>query len=90
MEPEKLELEHLPEASPPATPGTPEAVNVIEKISGIFSPYFIVLVGLFLYEDNVLVGLALIVVGIFSLLKLSWQDLRPILEKIKGFFQASP
>ena len=29
MEPEKLELEKLPEASPPATSFTPEAVNVI-------------------------------------------------------------
>lgn len=68
---------------------SPEIVNVVERISGILSPYFIVLVGLFLYDSNVLIGTILIAVGIFSLLKLSWQDLQASIEKIKNFFQSS-
>ncbi|MGL5033122.1 MAG: hypothetical protein ACRC6M_04895 [Microcystaceae cyanobacterium] len=65
---------------------SPEIVNLVEKISGILSPYFIVLVGLFLYDSNVLIGTILIFIGIFSLLKLSWQDIQGIIEKIKNFF----
>ena len=67
---------------------SPEIVNVVERISGILSPYFIVLVGLFLYDSNVLIGTVLIAVGIFSLLKFSWQDLQGVIEKIKNFFQS--
>jgi|688.fasta_scaffold37134_7 hypothetical protein len=67
---------------------SPEIVNVVERISGILSPYFIVLVGLFLYDSNVLIGTVLIAVGIFSLLKFSWQDLQGVIEKIKRFFQS--
>jgi hypothetical protein len=72
-----------------AMSNSPEIVNVVERISGILSPYFIVLVGLFLYDSNVLIGTVLIAVGIFSLLKLSWQDLQASIEKIKNFFQSS-
>jgi len=66
----------------------PEIVNVVEKISGILSPYFIVLVGLFLYENNFFIGTLLIFVGIFSLLKLSWKDLKTALDQIKNFFSS--
>jgi hypothetical protein len=61
----------------------PEVVNIVEKISGILSPYFIVLVGLFLYEDNFLIGIILIALGIFSLLKISWQDMGEFIQKAK-------
>ncbi len=57
----------------------PEIVTIVEKISGIVSPYFIVVVGLILYDDNFFLGLLLIAVGILSLLKLSLTD-------IIGFF----
>ena len=66
----------------------PEIVNVVEKISGILSPYFIVLVGLFLYENNFFIGTLLIFVGIFSLLKLSWKDFKTALDQIKNFFSS--
>jgi hypothetical protein len=66
----------------------PEIVNVVEKISGILSPYFIVLVGLFLYENNFFIGTLLIFVGIFSLLKLSWKDLKILLDQIQKFFKS--
>lgn len=66
----------------------PEVVNVVEKISGILSPYFIVLVGLFLYDNNFLIGTLLIFVGIFSLLKLSWKDITLVLDKIQSFFKS--
>ena len=61
----------------------PEIVNVVEKISGIVSPYFIVIVGLILYDDNFLLGLLLIAVGILSLLKISWQDIFGVFLDIK-------
>jgi len=66
----------------------PEIVNVVEKISGILSPYFIVLVGLFLYENNFFIGTLLIFVGIFSLLKLSWKDIKGVLDQIQNFFKS--
>ena len=66
----------------------PEVVNVVEKISGILSPYFIVLVGLFLYENNFFIGTLLIFVGIFSLLKLSWKDIKLVLDQVQKFFKS--
>ena len=72
--------------SPQSNADNPEVVNIVEKISGIVSPYFIVVVGLLLYEDNVWLGLLLIVVGIFSLLKISWSDIIGIFGEIKDVF----
>ncbi|MFN9173923.1 MAG: hypothetical protein ACK58N_05250 [Synechocystis sp.] len=69
------------------TDDAPESVKVVEKISQILSPYFIVLVGLFLYDNNFLIGTTLIFIGIFSLLQLSWQDLQNLVNKVIGFFQ---
>ncbi|MEB3227078.1 MAG: hypothetical protein VKJ27_01730 [Synechocystis sp.] len=65
----------------------PESVQVVEKISNIVSPYFIVIVGLLLYENNFLIGTTLIFIGIFSLLKLSWQDLQRLINQVLSFFQ---
>ncbi len=67
----------------------PELVNLVEKISGIVSPYFIVLVGLILSDDNFLFGTILIIVGIFSLLKVTSQDLSKLLNWLKNFFSGS-
>lgn len=72
------------------TDSTPESVQVVEKISGILSPYFIVLVGLFLYDSNFFIGTTLIAVGIFSLLKLSWRDLQNLVNQLTSFFQEKP
>lgn len=69
------------------TDQNPESVQVVEKVSNILSPYFIVIVGLFLYDSNFLIGTTLIFVGIFSLLKLSWQDLQRLIDKVTSFFQ---
>ena len=66
----------------------PEVVNIVEKISGIVSPYFIVVVGLVLYEDNFLLGLLLIIVGILSLLKISWGDITGFFREIKEAFRS--
>lgn len=63
---------------------TETTVKVVEKISGILSPYFIVIVGLYLYDDNFLFGSILIFVGVFSLLKFSYQDVLEWIEKIKS------
>ncbi len=61
----------------------PPVVNMVEKISSILSPYFIVIVGLFLYEDNFLIGTGLITVGILGLLKISLQDVIRWIDSIK-------
>jgi hypothetical protein len=63
-----------------------ELVNTVEKISRIVSPYFVVVVGLALYENNFLIGTILIVVGILSLLKISTKDVGAFLDWLKSFF----
>ena len=62
-----------------------ELVSTVEKISRIVSPYFVVVVGLALYENNFLIGKILILVGILSLLKVSTKDVATFLEWIKNF-----
>ncbi|EAZ88200.1 hypothetical protein [Crocosphaera chwakensis] len=61
----------------------PEVVTIVEKISGIVSPYFIVVVGLILSDDNFFLGLLLIAVGILSLLKISLTDIVGLFIEIK-------
>jgi hypothetical protein len=62
----------------------PEIVTIVEKISAILSPYFIVVVGLFLYDSNIFIGTVLILVGILSLLNISYRDLPKALEWVKS------
>jgi len=61
-------------------------VKLVEKISGILSPYFIVIVGLYLYDNNFLFGSILILVGILSLLKISYEDIIGWIDNIKNIF----
>jgi hypothetical protein len=63
----------------------PEVVNIVEKISKIASPYFIAIVGLSLYQNNFFIGTILILIGIFSLLKISSQDIAKFLTWFKSF-----
>jgi len=67
----------------------PEVVNTVEKISRIVSPYFIVIVGLILYDSNFLIGSILIIVGILSLLKVTWQDIINAIDYIIALFSSS-
>ncbi len=67
----------------------PEVVKIVEKISGIVSPYFIVIVGLSLYDENFFLGLVLIVIGIFSLLKISWSDIFEFFLEVKNIFSSN-
>lgn len=62
-----------------------ELVNTVEKISRIVSPYFIVVVGLSLYEKNFLLGTILILLGILSLLKITPKDVATFFEWSKSF-----
>lgn len=64
----------------------PQLVKLVEKISGILSPYFIVIVGLYLYDNNFFFGSILILIGILSLLKISYEDIWHWIEQIKGIF----
>lgn len=61
-----------------------QRVKLVEKISSILSPYFIVIVGLYLSDDSFLIGFVFIVVGILSLLKISLQDIIALINKAKG------
>ncbi len=70
--------------------GEPEIVEVVEKISGILSPYFIVLVGLLLYKQNFYIANTLIVIGILSLLKISWGDIIGFFQGLKKFLARVP
>ena len=76
-----------PETSTPETSQVvnSELVNTVEKISRIVSPYFIVVVGLSLYDNNFLIGGILIVVGILSLFKVSLKDLTNVFNSVKNF-----
>ncbi|WP_241537542.1 hypothetical protein WEU38_00310 [Cyanobacterium aponinum AL20118] len=67
---------------------SPPLVKLVEKISGILSPYFIVIVGLYLYDNNFLFGSILILIGVLSLLKISYEDVLAWVEKIKGIFKS--
>lgn len=62
-----------------------ELVLAVEKISRIVSPYFIVIVGLSLYENNFFIGTILIVVGILSLSKVSANDVAKFFYWLKDF-----
>jgi hypothetical protein len=64
----------------------PQLVKLVEKISGILSPYFIVIVGLYLSDNNFLFGSILIIIGILSLLKISYADIWQWIQQIKGIF----
>jgi hypothetical protein len=70
-------------------PNKSELVNSAEKISGIVSPYFIVLIGLLLYEDNFLIGTLLISIGILSLLKISLKDVATFFEWLQSLLGLS-
>ncbi|WP_013321944.1 hypothetical protein [Gloeothece verrucosa] len=80
------DLDLFPESviSRPQEP-VPEVVTVIDKLSGILSPYFIVIVGLYLYKENFLIGFTLITIGVFSLLKISLKDVGRWIEGILSF-----
>jgi hypothetical protein len=67
----------------------PQIVRLVEKISLILSPYFIVIVGLYLYDENFLFGTILIFVGILSLFKISYKDIQNWIEQIKSFLTNS-
>ncbi len=64
---------------------TPEVVSNVEKISRIVSPYFIALIGLALYKENVLIGTVLIGIGLLFLLKVSTQDIGNFFKWVKSF-----
>ncbi len=66
-----------------------ELVNTVEKISRIISPYFVVIVGLAVYEKNFLIGTILILVGILSLLKITVRDVATFFEWVKNFLGLS-
>ncbi len=72
---------------------TSEVVNNVEKISRIVSPYFIVLIGLALYKENLLIGTVLIGIGMLFLLKVSKKDIGNFFGWIKnllGFDENQP
>ncbi|MGK7933163.1 MAG: hypothetical protein AB4041_17260 [Microcystaceae cyanobacterium] len=90
VSPEESESDdtEITSAISPMNQTNPEIVTIVEKISNILSPYFIVLVGLFLYKSNVFLGTILIIVGILSLLKISWKDMTLLWKKLKETFNA--
>ena len=66
----------------------PEVVTVVENISKILSPYFIVLVGLFLYDRNSFIGFLLVFTGVLAIFGVSLKDINKLIEEGKKFFQS--
>ncbi|MCW6037349.1 hypothetical protein K4A83_13860 [Spirulina subsalsa FACHB-351] len=64
-------------------PNSSALVNTVSQLSGIVSPYFIVLVGLYIYNSNFWIGIILVGVGIVSLFKISLSDVERWIESIK-------
>ncbi|VEP11761.1 conserved hypothetical protein [Hyella patelloides LEGE 07179] len=64
---------------------TSKPASTADKISWIASPYFIAIVGLFLYKENFFLGTILIAVGILSLLRISAKDVALFLGWLKDF-----
>ena len=60
-----------------------EVVANVEKISRIISPYFIVIIGVALYDSNFLIGLILILAGLLYLFKVSIKDMANVWEWLK-------
>ncbi|ACK72696.1 conserved hypothetical protein [Gloeothece citriformis PCC 7424] len=88
LEPPKTENYPVPfpeTAVPQPEEPVPEVVKVVDKISSILSPYFIVIVGLYLYKTNFLIGFILITIGVFSLLKLSPKKVGQWIEEFLNF-----
>ncbi|BAQ64261.1 hypothetical protein [Geminocystis sp. NIES-3709] len=82
-----LIIKNNPESMTPELPNEQQSIlKLVEKISSILSPYFIVIVGLYLYDNNFLFGSILILVGILSLLKISYEDIWEWIDKIKNLF----
>lgn len=89
---EKSDLNNLPDISDNLNSEIVDqeqikTVKLVEKISSILSPYFIVIVGLYLSDDSFFIGFILIVVGILSLLKISYQDIISFAVNIKDIFK---
>ncbi len=66
----------------------PEVVTIIEKLSGILSPYFIVIVGLFLYQDNFAIGGVLILIGLLTLFKISRKDITEFVANLRNMLNS--
>ncbi|MGF1487648.1 MAG: hypothetical protein ACFBSE_11215 [Prochloraceae cyanobacterium] len=60
-----------------------ELVRKAESINSVVAPYFIVVVGLLLMDKIFFLGLLLLVVGMFSLLRISIQDIIIWVDNIK-------
>lgn len=71
--------------SPESDLAQPEVVNIVERISKIITPYFIVIVGLYLYDDNFLIGILLVAIGIAALLNASTKNAKSLWESTKQF-----
>ncbi len=94
-QPTSPEVKDLPEIMFPPKPNlyppvnvepAPESVKVVERLSAILSPYFIVLVGLFLYDRNFFLGVILIITGILAILGIRLENIKSAVAEVKKFF----
>ncbi len=72
-----------PSASPQQTP---DPALTLAKISAVLSPYFICFVGLYLYNRNSLLGLAITLLGLTRLLQLAGSDFQQWSAALRRFF----
>ncbi|MEM9542122.1 MAG: hypothetical protein AAGA60_21855 [Cyanobacteria bacterium P01_E01_bin.42] len=62
-----------------------DRISDLERISRIISPYFTVLVGLYLYASNFWLGFLFIGLGMLALLNVSIADIQKAIVAIKSF-----
>jgi len=58
-------------------------VTIVEKISQIVTPYFIVIVALYIYNTSAFLGTILLAIGIISLLKIKQKNVNNFLTLLK-------
>jgi hypothetical protein len=85
----KPDLERGEEKAEIVASPQPEVVTVVEKISQILSPYFIVLVGVFLYDRNGFISFLLIGTGVLSILGVSLKNVPQLTKEVKNFFSSN-
>lgn len=66
-----------------------EDIYVYERVSQILAPYFVVLVGLLIYDRNFILGTVLIIIGLLVLFKVTGEKVMAFVEEILRSFGAS-
>ncbi|MGF1479517.1 MAG: hypothetical protein ACFB4I_08505 [Cyanophyceae cyanobacterium] len=65
-----------------------EIVYICERISQIVAPYFVMTVGVLMYNKNFLLGTVLVVIGLLVMFKITWEKLMVFVNELLKSFGA--